>query len=68
MRVAAAEAGRQTDAFQELPNAAIDLGAARQAVHEQRLTDGVAHRASWIERRIRILKDDLHAAPQVTQL
>jgi hypothetical protein len=34
---------------------------------EHRLADALAHRESWVERRIGVLKDDLYLAPEGLQ-
>src|SRR5690242_13726315 len=39
-----------------------------QAVDRERLPDDRADSHAWIKRRIRILKDDLHVAPQCSEL
>src|SRR5207302_9102350 len=62
MRVAFGEVTGDADDIEELADARKPLGAAAKAVNVERLGDEVAHRHARIERRRRVLKDDLHAA------
>ena len=53
----------QSDLLQQLRDPLLALRAVRRAVNDQRLSHDRADRHARIERRIRILKDDLHVAP-----
>ena len=60
--------GREADRAQQLVDARRALLAAVAAVDAQRLGDDVADRHPRIERRVRILEDDLHLAPHLAHL
>src|SRR5207344_1237895 len=54
--------GREADDAQELVDTPLELGPATDSVNLQRLADGVANGHTWVERRVGILKHDLHLA------
>ena len=57
----------ETDDAHEFRDAALPLGAGQLRVLEKRLGDGAADVEAGIERRMRVLKDHLHARTQRTQ-
>ena len=62
VRVARRELGREADDLEQLAHALRERRAARQPVHAQALADRLAHRHARVQRRERVLEDDLHAA------
>ena len=60
--------GREADGAQQLVDALLALVAAVAAVDAQRLADDVAHGHARVQRRVRVLEDDLHLAPHVAHL
>jgi hypothetical protein len=67
MRIPARVVGFESDNAQQLSHLLAKLRAARDAMNYQRLADDGGYRHSWIERRIGILKDDLHPAAESSQ-
>ena len=59
---------RQADGAQQLVDALLALWPLIAAVDAQRLADDVAHGHARVERRVRILEDDLHLAAHVAHL
>ena len=69
VRVAAHVVGAQAHRLEQLDDARFELlPRLRQLVDDQRLADDRAHRHARIQRRVRILEDDLHVARERTQL
>jgi hypothetical protein len=60
---AAVEPRIEADAAQQRPGPLARL-ATRRAVHEEAERHGVLHRETGIQRRVRVLEDELHVAPQ----
>jgi hypothetical protein len=58
----------QPDHLQQLADARLQLVAVGDTVDHQRLADDLQHRHSRVERRERVLKNDLHVAPDRLQL
>jgi len=54
----------QPDQFQEFARAMPQFLAAGQPVHDQRLGHDLHHRHARVQRRVRILEDDLHLSPK----
>src|SRR5439155_4777199 len=52
----------------EVPDAGIRLTARRQAVAAQRFSDDPSHAVTWVERRVWVLEDHLHAPPYQSHL
>ena len=57
--------GAEADGAQQLVDAAAALPSLVQAVDAQRLGDDLAHRHARVQRRVRILEDDLQLAAHV---
>src|SRR5207244_3886542 len=55
---------RHTDLRQNLAHLRADFLRIAETMHTHRLAQGLADRAAWIERRVRVLEYDLHLAPQ----
>ena len=70
MRVAVVVLGVQPDLLHAAPARARlrSLALARDAVDRERLADDRADRLARVERRVRVLEDHLHLAPQRAQL
>src|SRR3954468_20081324 len=68
MRIIVDMLGAQPDALEDVSDARAALLRVADAVHAQRLADDVAGRHARIERRERILKDDLHLPSVGAQL
>ena len=64
MRVAIQVLLRQPDPIQRLDHALAALRPGEARVHCERQSDDLLDRLARIERRIRILEDDLHAQAQ----
>ena len=62
VRVALGMLGRQPDGAQQFGHP-LRLAPDMQAVQHQRLGQGLAHRHSRVQRRVRVLEDDLQVAP-----
>src|SRR6185437_13772159 len=58
----------QSDLFEQLGDPRALLAAGSDAVDAERLADNIAGSHPWIERGERVLEDDLHGAPDRTQL
>src|SRR5438552_4781161 len=68
VRVAAQVLGGEADRLQQLHDAFLARPpVGRQLVDHQGLADDRAHRHSWIERRVRVLEDDLHLLAERAQ-
>src|SRR5690606_19331187 len=65
--IAAGVLRRQTHFLEQPGHPLAGLRALGDAVHEQRLHDGKAHRYARIERRERVLEDELDIAAQMLQ-
>jgi hypothetical protein len=63
VRIAKAKLGAQSDGVEELDDPGIDLGPAGEPMEPERLADDLSARHPRIERRVRILEDDVHATP-----
>ena len=57
----------QPDFVEQSRHALVGLSAAREIVHDQSFLDRRTDRHAWIERTVRILKDDLHPAAQLPE-
>src|SRR6185312_6921591 len=58
----------QSDLFEQLGDPLALRAAGSDAVDAERLADNIAGSHPWIERGERVLEDDLHGAPDRTQL
>ncbi len=58
----------QSDLFEQLGDPLALLAAGGDAVDAERLADNIARFHPWVERGERVLEDDLHRAPDRTQL
>ena len=58
----------EADELEQLPHARAPLGARADAVNDERLLDDRADAHARIERRVRILEDDLKMPPRAPQL
>ena len=67
MRIARRMLGLQSDQREQLRDTLCERAPAQNATHQQRLADALADRHFRIERRIRVLKDDLHITLRVAQ-
>src|SRR5205085_3860890 len=67
MRIARRVLRLQADQFEQFPDAVFALMTCAGAVNHQRLGDDLADLHARVERGIRVLKDDLHFAPQLPQ-
>ena len=67
VRIARGVLRLQPDQHEQLLDAARERRAAQHAAHQQRLADALADRHLRIERRVRVLEDDLHVALRVAQ-
>ena len=65
VRVAVDEARVEADDVEELAHAGAAVAARADAVHDERLRDDVADGHARVERRVRVLEDDLHLAPHL---
>ena len=63
MRIAPAVVGTEADFLEQLRDAAAPLAAVHSAVDDQRLGDDRADGHARVQRRVRVLKDDLHVPP-----
>ena len=68
MRVAVHRIGADPDHLEQLGDPALLFGAARELVNLDSLADDRAHLHPRVERRVRVLEDELHLAPERTQL
>ncbi len=68
VRVAVVVLGVEPDHFHDLAHATSPLHLRAELVNAQRLADDRAHRTARVQRGVRILKDDLHVAPERSQL
>ena len=68
MRVAVDEARVEADDFEELAHAGAPVAARADPVHDERLRDDVADGHARVERRVRVLEDDLQLAPHLAHL
>ena len=68
MRIVVDVLGAQADALEDVRDAGAALLRLADAVHAQRFADDVARRHARIERRERVLEDDLHLPPVGAQL
>ena len=59
VRVAVAQLGAQPDRVEELDHAPVERGAAGEPVQPQRLADDLAAGHPRVERRVRVLEDDV---------
>ena len=60
--------GREPDAVEQLLDAAVELLARGDAVELQRVADDLADALARVQRRVGVLEDHLHLAPQRPQL
>jgi hypothetical protein len=60
--------GRQAHLFEQPAHPGLRLGAAGDAVHQERLHDREAHREARVQRGEGVLEDELDVAPQRLQL
>ena len=67
VRVAGRVLGAQSDFLEQLPDASVRVGSFGEPVDGQSLAHDRADRHARVERRERILKDDLHLPPQRAQ-
>src|SRR5207253_9347209 len=67
MRIALEVRRVEADEMKELGDPLAPPPAVAQAVDDERLLDDLSRAHARIERRVRILKDDLHVAPRLTQ-
>src|SRR4029079_11634090 len=63
VRVAAGVVGREADRVLERLHLLAPLRRRPDLVDPETLADAVADRRSWVERRVRVLEDDLHPPP-----
>ena len=68
MRVPAEGLGPESDGRQQLRDTVVARLALQSLVDRQRLADAARDRRPRVERRVRVLEDDLHVAPDVAQL
>src|SRR6185503_11321792 len=68
VRVAIEQVGRESDRLQQHPYLFELLRPCSQLVYEKRLADDFADRHPGIQRRVWILKNDLHVTPELEQL
>ena len=68
VRVAVREARVEADHVEQLADPDAPVLARADPVHDQRLADDVADRHARVERRVRVLEDDLHLAPHLAEL
>ena len=68
VRVAVREARVEADDVEQLADPGGPVAAAADPVHDQRLADDVADRHPRVERRVRVLEDDLHVAPRTPEI
>ena len=68
VRVAAGEAGVEPDLLKQRRHFGVGPGAGREAVDGEGLAQRLAHGHARVERAVRVLEHDLHAAPQRAQL
>src|SRR5207237_1724687 len=68
VRVAVREIRVEADGLEQVAHARLAAAAGADAVHRQRLGDDVPDGHAGVERRIRILEDDLHFAPYLAQV
>src|SRR5262249_36477966 len=69
MRVSPNVFGTQPHGFEKLADPVLELPPAlRQTMNYERLADDGADCHAWIERRVRVLKDDLHLSAQDAQI
>ena len=67
MRIALREAGIEAHLLEQGRDASLGIGPARDPMDGQRLGEHLVHRHARVERAVRVLKHDLHAAPQRAQ-
>ena len=67
MRVAVRVARVEADDVEQLADPDAAVAARADPVHDQRLADDVADRHPRVERRVRVLEDDLHLAPHLAE-
>ncbi len=67
VRISLRELGAEPDLAEGLPDTIVGFAAVGDFMDDEPFTDRVAHRAARIERRIRVLKDELHALPQAAK-
>ena len=68
MRVGIDQPSGQTDQIHQLIDLVLDLLPVQPAFDQERLCDRLRDRHSGVQRRKRILKNDLHIAPQSAEL
>src|SRR5215203_895355 len=66
MRISLHEPGIQTHCSHQLPHARFPIALCSQIERIERLRKDLTNRHSWIQRSVRILKDDLQSAPLST--
>ena len=67
VRIAVREARVEADDVEQLADADAAVAARADPVHDQRLADDVSDRHPRVERRVRVLEDDLHLAPHLAE-
>ncbi len=68
MRITTRSILRQAHEFQELGDAAGNIGGRSHLVDAQRLADDLLHRHAWIERAVGVLKDHLDTAVEAAPI
>src|SRR5262245_7840194 len=68
MRIAARLVLREADEIHHLLDALVALRGRADVLDAQPVTDAVADRRARVQRRVRILEDDLHPSPEWLEL
>src|SRR5581483_4783031 len=68
VRIPVREVGVEADRLEQVADAALAVAARPLAVDEHRLLDDLPDRHARVERRVRILEDDLHLLAQLAQV
>ncbi len=68
VRIPVPQLRSQPDLVEQLLHVLVERAAARTGLDAQRLADDLAAGHAWVERRVRILEDDVHLAPERPQL
>ena len=67
VRIAEAQLVAQTDLVEQLDHLRVEVAAAREPLHVERLADDLPARHARVERRVRILEHHVHVAAQRPQ-
>src|SRR5262249_44098681 len=68
VRIPAEVIGVEPDRLEQMDDALLPLSfRLGELVYDQRLADDRAHRHAGVQRRVRVLEDDLHVSPQVAE-